>query len=184
MLFSISNDIKAHPSWGIVVDDNGNIYIADVMHHGDGGLCMIDANHESLTVIQDDLHAHNIVADKGGRIWIAVDIWREGSIEGEGHHYLIKYAPKENLLDTLLFTDDEDVFFGNNFCINDETNEVYFTIHNKIFKNDLQNNVTQVNDHEFDRINIFNSDSEGNIWIGDKGKIAAHYINGMKMMAC
>lgn len=157
----------AHPSWGIVVADDGNIYFTDVMHHTDGGLCRIDTTDYHMTVIQDDMHAHALFADSRGNLWAGIDIWRTGSIEGEGHHYLVKYDIAANKLDTLLFTDDEDYFFGNNIAT-DPNNNVYFTIHNKVFKNDLQGNTTLAFSHEFKRVNTLAIDKQGNLWITDK----------------
>ncbi len=161
---------NAHPSWGIVADKQGNIYYVDVMHHGDGGLCRINAAHNKLEVIQDNLHAHYLQADNDGNLWAAADIWHQGEIEGEGHHYLVKYNPSANAIDTVFFTDDEDIFFGNNFSVDSKNNLVYFTIHNKIFANDFHGHTTQIVEHEFGWVNTFNADKYGNIWITDKQK--------------
>jgi|GEM_PF-1117442 len=161
---------SAHPSWGIVVGQDGNIYYVDVMHHGDGGLCRINPSSNKLEVIQDNLHAHYLQVDNNGILWAAADLWHEGEIEGEGHHYLVKCDPSTNIIDTVFFTDDEDVFFGNNFAVDGKNGVVYFTIHNKIFANDFRGQTTQVIDHEFGWINTFNTDQQGNIWITDKQK--------------
>lgn len=166
--FCFSQSIYAHPSWGIVVGSDGNIYFTDVMHHTDGGLCRIDMHTYEMTVIQDDMHAHDLFADKEGYLWAGIDIWRTGSIEGEGHHYLVRYNIADERLDTLLFTDDEDVFFGNSIAIDNDKSLAYFTIHKKIWSNDMQDHVQQVIPHEFGRINTFTLDEEGSLWITDK----------------
>lgn len=165
LLTSIST--KAHPSWGIVVTKDGEILFVDVMHGHDGTLWHINAKHNRITEIENDLHAHNLTIDNKGQIWCAVDIWREGEIEGEGHHYLLKYYPDKQMFDTLLFTEDEDTFFGNNFVLDSSCQKVIFTIHGQIFTNDLNGNIRQLIKHTFKRVNTF-SINNGTLWITDK----------------
>ncbi|MEL7534510.1 MAG: hypothetical protein AAFN10_24600, partial [Bacteroidota bacterium] len=78
----------AHPSWGIVAAPNGDLYFVDVLHH-DGSLWKLSPNGDCSLVLRD-FHAHDLQIDAQGNLWLAQMIWREGEIEGEGQHMLLR----------------------------------------------------------------------------------------------
>lgn len=156
--------LRAHPSWGIVVDNSGCIYFVDVLHD-DGTLWKIDPTDRSVHVIFSGLHAHEIFIDEENNIYAGVAIWRSGEIEGEGHNYIFKYNTSSSQLDTLLFTDDWDEFHGQTFAAANNYQDYYFTINQRIFDKHLDRPVESLIDHEFERVNTLAVDKSDNLWI-------------------
>lgn len=173
LFYCLSLHIQAHPSWGIIVDENGCIYFADVMHNGDGSLWKLDPNTQQLEVVYSNFHAHQIYINKPNEIVAAIAKWRTGEIEGEGHNYLFKYDTNLKKLDTLLFTDDWDAFHGQNFAISKDLKEVYFSMNKKVNVKYINGNTKPLINHEFQRINTLTTDDNGNLFITD-----SNYKNG------
>ena len=159
--------ILAHPSWGIVVDDNGCIYFADVMHNGDGTLWRIDPETHELEAVFKNFHAHQIYMDAHQNIFAGVAIWRTGEIEGEGHNYLFKYETKTKTMDTLLFTDDWDEYHGQNFALSIDWNSIYFTMDKQIHMKPLNGETSPLIDHIFGHVDTMITDKDGVLWITD-----------------
>ncbi|WP_104734952.1 NHL repeat-containing protein [Hanstruepera ponticola] len=172
LFFGVIFKAEAHPSWGIVVDDNGCIYFADVMHNGDGTLWRIDPNSNELEAIFTNFHAHQIYL-KNNEIIAAIAKWRSGEIEGEGHNYLFKYEQNIKKLDTLLFTDDWDEFHGQVFAASDDLKNVYFAFNKQIHLKSLNGKTVTLLPRKFDRISTLTTDSNNNLWITD-----SKYKNG------
>lgn len=173
LLFYLPFNLQAHPSWGIVVDENGCIYFVDVMHNGDGSLWKLDPNTKKLEVVYSNFHAHQIYINKPNEIVAAIAKWRTGEIEGEGHNYLFKYTTNTKQLDTLLFTDDWDEFHGQNFAISNSLKEVYFSMNKKVNVKYINGNTKPLINHEFQRTNTLTTDQNGNLYITD-----SNYKNG------
>lgn len=167
LVFVSSTSIFAHPSWGIVVDDNGCIYFADVMHNGDGTLWRLDPNTESLEAVFKKFHAHQIYINNKSEIFAGIAIWRSGEIEGEGHNYLFKYETNTKTLDTLLFTDDWDEYHGQNFALSNDYKNIYFSMNKQIHVKPLDGKTQPLLNKKFDRINTLTTDAQGNLWITD-----------------
>ena len=157
----------AHPSWGIVVDENGCIYFADVMHNGDGTLWRIDPQTQELEAVFEKFHAHQIYINDNNDIFAGVAIWRSGEIEGEGHNYLFKYQTQRKKLDTLLFTDDWDEFHGQNFALSKDYKEIYFVMNNQLHLKPFNGKTRLLIDKTFEKINTITTDEKGNLWITD-----------------
>ena len=166
-LLTCSTKLLAHPSWGIVVDDNGCIYFADVMHNGDGTLWRLDPNTEELEAVFEKFHAHQIYINNKNEIFAGIAIWRTGEIEGEGHNYLFKYETNTKTLDTLLFTDDWDEFHGQNFALSNDYKNIYFSMNKQLHIKPLDGKTKPLLDREFDKVSTLTTDVEGNLWITD-----------------
>lgn len=173
LFFALPSHIQAHPSWGIVVDANGCIYFADVMHNGDGTLWRLDPSTNELEAVYTNFHAHHIYLNKPNEIIAGIAKWRTGEIEGEGHNYLFKYETNLKRLDTLLFTDDWDEYHGQVFTMSKDLKNVYFAMNNQIHVKPLQGKTRPLLDRKFNRISTLGIDQKGNIYISD-----SHYKNG------
>lgn len=173
LFFCLSLNIQAHPSWGIIVDENGCIYFVDVMHNGDGSLWKLDPNTQQLEAVYSNFHAHQIYINKPNEIVAAIAKWRTGEIEGEGHNYLFKYDTNLRTLDTLLFTDDWDEFHGQTFAISKNLKEVYFSMNKQVKVKYIEGNTRPLTNHKFQRINTLTTDDNGNLYITD-----SNYKNG------
>jgi len=166
-LLLCTTNLFSHPSWGIVVDENGCIYFADVMHNGDGTLWKIDLQSMELETVFEKFHAHQIYIDDNDDIIAGVAIWRTGEIEGEGHNYLFKYHTGSKKLDTLLFTNDWDEFHGQNFALSKDYSEVYFSMNKQLHLKPLKGKVRPLLDMKFERINTMTTNVDGSLWFTD-----------------
>ncbi|PNQ74665.1 hypothetical protein C1T31_00530 [Hanstruepera neustonica] len=173
LLFATCFKVQAHPSWGIVVDDNGCIYFADVMHNGDGTLWRLDPNSLDLEAVFTNFHAHQIYLNKDNEIIAGIAKWRTGEIEGEGHNYLFKYEQNVKQLDTLLFTDDWDEYHGQVFAVSNDLKQVYFAFNKQIHLKTLSGQTSPLLSRKFERISTLTTDSDDNLWITD-----SKYKNG------
>lgn len=173
LLYTLPAKIQAHPSWGIVVDANGCIYFADVMHNGDGTLWRLDPSTKELEAIYTNFHAHHIYLHKPNEIITGIAKWRTGEIEGEGHNYLFKYETNVKTLDTLLFTDDWDEYHGQVFTMSKDLKNVYFAMNKQIHIKPLGGKTTPLLSRQFKRISTLATDRNGNLYISD-----SHYKNG------
>lgn len=154
----------SHPSWGIAVNNKGEVFFADVMHNGIGTLWKLDREgkvHKILT----DFHAHDLQFDAGDNLWVAENRWIQGIIEGEGENTLLRISPAGKI-DTVLFTDDSDQFYGGTFALS--PNGVYFTLNKRIYHKKINGPTSLYLDHTFKRIVTLFSDEEYNLWVTDK----------------
>ncbi|MCB0640596.1 MAG: hypothetical protein KDC44_03115 [Phaeodactylibacter sp.] len=70
-----------HPSWGIKVDRSGQIYFADILHHGRGAVWKLSPTGQ-LKLLAGDFHAHNVDLDADGQVI---------SAHGEDTHLLVRF---------------------------------------------------------------------------------------------
>lgn len=166
-LFGIIFKTQAHPSWGIVVDDNGCIYFADVMHNGDGTLWRLDPNSLEIEAVFTNFHAHQIYLNKDNEIIAGIAKWRTGEIEGKGHNYLFKYEQNTKQLDTLIFTDDWDEYHGQVFAVSNDLKRVYFAFNKQVHSKLVNGKTSPLLSRKFDRINTLTTDEHDNLWITD-----------------
>jgi len=169
-LCPVEKVLHAHPSWGIAISANGDIYFADVLHNGVGTVWKLDQQGNVSTVLTD-FHAHNLQLDKEGNLWVSEDRWIQGEIEGEGQQTFLKIGP-DGKKETLIFTEDRDEFFGGG-AVPGFNNDAYFGLNNKIFRKPFEGNTSLLIDHEFDRLVTLYTDKYNNLWITDKS-----YKNG------
>ncbi|WP_223032204.1 hypothetical protein [Hanstruepera marina] len=166
-VFATTWQLQSHPSWGIVVDENGCIYFADVMHNGDGTLWKLDPSTNELEAVFTNFHAHHIYLHSPNEIIAGIAKWRSGEIEGEGHNYLFKYDTQLKKLDTLLFTDDWDEYHGQVFSMSKKLKNVYFAMNKQIHIKPLNGSAKPLFDRKFERICTLASDVSGNLYISD-----------------
>jgi len=152
------------PSWGIAVNNDGNVYFLDVLSNN-GTLWKVD-NRGKLYEIFSDFHAHDMEIDKNGNLWIAENLWLDGVLDGEGSHTLIKVSPEEKI-DTLINTSDADHFNGSDIAIGPD-HSVYFINKNRIYKYGKDKS-TLVLSHQFKNVKNMAFDTNGILWIADNG---------------
>ena len=170
LLSTTAIGVTAHPSWGLVVDDRGCIYFADVLHNGDGTLWKINPEESSLEAVFTNFHAHNITINQQNEITAGLAIWRSGEIEEEGHNYLLKYYPETGHCDTLLFTDDWDEFHGQTFTMSSSEKELYFSIHGQLYIKPIGGKTQLLLQHKFQHLGTLTLGHEGGLWITDSRK--------------
>ena len=153
---SLSTILQSHPSWGIIVDDQKNVYFADIGHNGRGSVWKLYPCGEIELVLQD-FHAHNVSFDSQGNIVTS---------HGEGNHLMVRLN-KDGSIDTLFQTLDHDQFFGGNstYTINDE---ILFGIDHHIWRLLADGTKIKVSDYYFEWNQALFSDNRGNIYAPDK----------------
>lgn len=136
----ISQNIDAHPSWGIVVDKNKNIYFADIAHNGMGSVWKL-TNKGELKLLLSDFHAHNVSLDKYGNLITA---------HGESPHTLVRIRQNGNI-DTLYQTNDYKEFFGGNSTWSARNGKIVYGLREHKYLREIDQNGSQKNigDYEF-----------------------------------
>ena len=147
----------AHPPYGIVMDHAGNLYFADIIHHGRGTLWKLDKN-KKLTPLLKDFHAHNVNIDQAGNIY---------SAHGEETHTLIRINPAGDI-DTLIMETDENQYFGGNAVVSN-SGRIYFGINRKIWEWDNEK-VDSINHEDLKWNQGFYVDQDETIYATDIGR--------------
>lgn len=127
-------NINAHPSWGIVVDKNRNIYFADISHNGMGSVWKL-TNKGELKLLLGNFHAHNISLDKDNNLITA---------HGEIPHTLVKIN-QNGSIDTLYQTKDYKDFFGGNCAWSAKSEKIIYGLREHKFLREFDINGTQKN---------------------------------------
>jgi hypothetical protein len=70
-------------------------------------------------------------------------------------------------MDTLLFTDDWDAFFGGNFAITSDECKVYFPMNKRLNERNLETNKTTPLKFKFERFCTMSFDKTETLWITD-----------------
>jgi hypothetical protein len=189
LLFLPFFSLNAHPSWGLVVDSKGLIYFVDVLHNN-GTLWCFDPDERKLkALIRGNFHAHSLQIDAADNLYIGTQLWIEGEIMGDGQNYLFRYNIPTQQLDTLVYSEDYDRFFGGNVLVDASGSCVFYPHKNELRVHDIAHGSTKpALDHQFDRFSTMRSDKNGNIWISDSfaddGSIYSwHPDRGLKQVA-
>lgn len=154
----IGEQTFAHPSWGIVVDNERNIYFADIAHNDMESVWKL-SNDGKLELLLSNFHAHNVNLDKQGNLVTA---------HGEGDHTMVRI--NQNLkLDTLCQKFDWDEFFGGN-CTYSKSGNIYFVINHYVWKIDPQGILTKHNDQRLEWTQTIYADDEENIYVPEIGE--------------
>ena len=148
----------AHPAWGIVVDEERNIYFADIIHNGRGSVWKF-SNEGKLELLLSNFHSHNVNLDAQGRLVTA---------HGEDNHTMVRLDNKEGL-DTLYHTLNWDNFFGGN-CTYSKNGNIYFVINHFVWKIDRQGILSKHSDHRLEWTQTIYVDEEENIYVPEIGE--------------
>ncbi len=167
LLMMIGLSSEEHPSWGIVVDENGVIYFVDVMHH-DGTLWQYNPQSGDLkALVKDHFHAHCLQMEND-QLMIPTQIWIDGVIMGDGQNYMFTYDLNSHTLDTVMKSTSYEKYAGGNATMNVHDNEVYYAHKNQIYAVDVASGKRRLLlEHTFERISTMNYDENGCLWITD-----------------
>jgi len=164
LLIFASFNAKAHPSWGIAVDEDRNIYFADIMHNGMGSVFKLSSDGK-LELLFENFHAHNVSLDKNGNLVTA---------HGEMDRHTMIRLSSNGEVDTLFHANDYRKFNGGN-CTYGLNAEIVFSAEHFLWRLDDDGNREKVSDHFFDWNQTVYVDDEGFYYcpeIGDgKGKL-------------
>ncbi len=151
--------LRAHPSWSIVVDKYKNIYFADLAHNGNGTLWKLSKDGK-LTALFKDFHCHKVVLDKDH------NLLAEYVGKNDKEVFLIRIFPNGQT-ETLIQTENWDEFFVN--CDVALSGNVYFNNKGYLWKRDVNGNVTKHSDHKLNQTQTLFVDELENVYAPDKG---------------
>ena len=157
--------VNAHPSWGIVVDKQKNIYFTDIMHNGRGSVWKLH-NDGKLELLLQDFHAHNVNLDAQGNLVTA---------HGEMDEHFIVSITKEGLIDTLFQTNDYTNFNGGN-CFYTPKGEIIFQAENYFWRLKENGDKEKISAHVFEWNQTIFADSKGNYYGPDIGDGKGHLV--------
>lgn len=160
----IPNFLRAHPSWGIVVDKHRNIYFADIMHYERGSVWKL-SNTGELTLLFKDFHAHNVSLDKNGNLVTA---------HGEMDEHTMLRVNQSGTIDTLYHATNYLDFNGGN-CTYSPKEEIIFGAGKHLWRINEKGAKERISKHKFGWNQTVYADRYGNYYapdIGDgKGKL-------------
>ena len=149
--------LVAHPAWGIVVDENRNIYFADIAHHQRGAVWKLTAEGE-LKLLLRNFHAHNVSLDKEGRLVTS---------HGENTQRLIRIN-LDGSLDTLFQSTNFQDFNGGNSTYSLQGN-IFFQIDHYVWKIDADGQKTKHHPQYLKWNQTIYVDQEETIYVVDIG---------------
>ena len=163
IILSISclGELVAHPSYGLVITEKGNLVFCDVLH--DGGTIWQFDKQGKLSQLLTEEHCHFIFLDHRGNIW------------GTNHEYLPSTDNNRNTLWKLVNeqkeiiikpTTDPELFSGVNFVV-DKQGNIFFNHNHKLYKRDTGGQTELFIAHEFERVNSLQMDMHDNIYVMD-----------------
>ena len=162
----------AHPSWGIVVDKNKNIYFADIAHNGRGSVWKL-TKEGKLELLFKDFHAHNVNLDNNGNLITA---------HGEMDEHTMIRLHANGFIDTLFHANDYRIFNGGN-CTYTPKGEIIFSANHYLWRLNEQGVKEKISKHYFEWNQTIYVDEDGNYYapdIGDgKGKLVKIDTNGI-----
>lgn len=156
-LLSISQITNAHPSWGIVVDKNKNIYFADIAHNGMGSVWKL-TNKGKLELLFENFHAHNVSLDTDGNLITA---------HGENNHTMVRLNTN-GTIDTLYHRLNHKEFNGGN-CTYTPFGEIVFASENYLWRVNKYGDKEKISKYEFGWNQTLYADEDGNYYAPDIG---------------
>lgn len=157
ILLAIAQITYAHPSWGIVVDKNENIFFADIMHNGMGSVWKL-TNKGKLELLFENFHAHNVSLDAHGNLITA---------HGENNHTMVRLN-SNGKVDTLYHRLNHKEFNGGN-CTYTPFGEIVFTAENYLWRVNKYGDKEKVSDYKFGWNQTIYADENGNYYASDIG---------------
>ncbi|MAY84358.1 MAG: hypothetical protein CMP59_09530 [Flavobacteriales bacterium] len=165
------NYTHAHPSWGIAVDDERNIYFADILHHDRGSVWRLSSEGK-LELLFQDFHAHNVSLDANYNLVTA---------HGEMDEHFMISLNKDGSIDTLFNTNDYKKFNGG-CCAYSPKNEIVFSAEHYLWRLNKNGKREKLSDHYFEWNQTVYADDNGNYYGPDiadgKGKLIRIDSNG------
>ncbi len=157
LFLMISVLVKAHPSWGLVRDKDGNLFFADITHNDRGSLWQLTPKGK-LILLASDFHAHNVSLDADGHII---------SAHGEEHHTMIRIK-QNGEIDTLISRNNPEEFFGGN-CSYTPWGEIIFSIDGFIWRINAYGEREKISDHHFEWNQSLLATQDGSVYATEIG---------------
>ncbi len=157
ILFLSGFHVYSHPSWGIRVDEVGNIYFPDIAHNQRGSLWKLTPAGK-LTLVAGDFHAHNVSLDNEGN---------PVSAHGEENHTMIRFLPGGKK-DTLFHGLDYKQFFGGNATFW-PGGEIIFGTQHYIWLINSAGKRKKFNDHRLEWSQTVYADESGEVYVPEIG---------------
>lgn len=155
----ITFSLQAHPSYGLVINEAGELIFCDVLNNE--GTIWKWSEQNGLEKLLTGEHCHFIFQDQQGNIW------------GTNHEYiertesnlntLWKYTPPGNKEIIIHRTVNPD-FSGNNFTV-DSKGMIYFNWDNQLFVRKAEGSPTLFVPDTFDRIVSLQMDAHDNLFV-------------------
>jgi sugar lactone lactonase YvrE len=153
--------LRAHPSYGIVVTENGDLFFSDVLHN-EGTIWKLSPDgqlHEILT----GQHSHFLFLDQQGQIWGTDHDYIPGRETNRNTLWRLSNGKKQIVIPP---TEDPAVFSGVNFVVGPE-GHIYYNADRKLYVLDPQGNRRLLSDHEFGRIMSLQLARDGQVLVVD-----------------
>lgn len=163
IILCCSRQFLAHPSWGIAVNEEEEIYLADVLHGGLGCVWKISSSGQAAMVLEN-FHCHALQAGSDGYIYAA------GSCEEQGREWqtVVRIAPGGRCEELFRVAEWEE-FFAGLFGVDRFGN--FFFAHNKqVWQRSPKGRVRAYSNHRFEWVNNLAAAPDGTIYIVVKDK--------------
>lgn len=162
LLFSILFcKVQSHPSWGIAINAAGELYLADVMHGGQGCVWKIDTSGVAEVVLEG-FHCHALVLQPDGHIYAA------GSREKERQEWHTLVQIKTGGITRELFrTKNWNEFYAGAFGMDGKGN-AYFLIRKRLWQRFPDGRVRAYSPHRFKWANNLASTRDGEVYVLEK----------------
>jgi hypothetical protein len=164
LLFSTLS-VSAHPSYGLVVTETGNVIFCDVLHNS-GTIWMLDRQGKLSKILTGE-HCHFIFMDRHSNIW------------GTNHEYLPDTDNNRNTLWKLHPSQEKQIvippttnpkeFSGVNFVVDGQEN-IYFDVDGQLYIRREKEGPRLFLPHRFGRIISLQTDEDGNIYVVDNNE--------------
>lgn len=153
--------LKAHPSYGLVITDEGDVIFCDVLHHG-GTIWKLD-REGTLSKLLTGQHCHFIFQDHRGQIWGTHHDYLEARDTNENTLWRLTGGRKEVVIPPTL---DPTVFSGVNFVV-DQVGKIYYNAFGKLYVRETNGDIALLSPHQFGRIMSLQLAPDGQIIVVD-----------------
>ena len=150
--------LLGHPSWGILIDQSGNILFSDLEH-----VWQISPDGK-LTKRLPDVHTHNLFLDQNGSLFGSDSKYYEP--RDEWTNRLWKLNKEGELEDVIPWVKDFESFGGTNFSITGE-GAIIFPFENQLFRRTESGNIQPFSDFTFGRLCTMVPDQNGGVLVSD-----------------
>ncbi len=150
--------VFAHPSWGIAVDKDRNIYFADLTHNGNGTVWKLTPQGKLIALFKD-FHCHKLMLDKDQ------NLLAEYVGKGDREMFLIRAYP-DGKIDTLVRTTSRKEFSTS--CDVALNGTIYFST-DYVWSRDPFGRVRKHSNHKLYQTQTLYVDELENVYVPDKG---------------